>query len=85
MSRPPPVRYPDPAYNGSYDRDPFVTPAQSTQSHGRYDDSDMDHSQYDRRDTFQSDHPDQHNDPRYYQPPYDPYGMPFRLHPPVLL
>ncbi|KAG8714885.1 1,3-beta-D-glucan synthase [Ceratobasidium sp. 423] len=71
MSRPPPVpRYPDPAYNGTYD--PFATPAQSTQSHGRYEDSDMDHG-YERRDTFQSEA--SHHDPRYYnQPQYDPYA-----------
>ncbi|CAE6440205.1 unnamed protein product [Rhizoctonia solani] len=77
MARPPPApRYPDPAYNGaSYD--PFVTPAQSTQSHGHYEDSDMDHG-YERRETFQSEasnHDLVHNDPRYYnQQHYDPYA-----------
>ncbi|CAE7218516.1 unnamed protein product, partial [Rhizoctonia solani] len=73
MSRPPPVpRYPDPAYNGSHD--PFVTPAQSTQSHGHYEDSDMDHG-YERRDTFQSEVTNHDNDPRYYnQQHYDPYA-----------
>ncbi|KEP48230.1 putative 1,3-beta-glucan synthase, partial [Rhizoctonia solani 123E] len=66
----------DPAYNGaSYD--PFVTPAQSTQSHGHYKDSDMEHG-YERRDTFQSEasnHDLVHIDPRYYnQQYYDPYA-----------
>ncbi|KAG8730815.1 hypothetical protein FRC11_005744 [Ceratobasidium sp. 423] len=54
--------------------------AQSTRSHGHYENSDMDHG-YGRRNTFQSEASSHylvhnHHDPRCYngQPPYDPYA-----------
>lgn len=83
-------RLPDPAYgtqSPGFDREPFVAPGPpSSASHGLYyDESDMDHGAFERRDTFQSEGSahnlveDHRHDPRYYndQQQYDPYGKHF--------
>ncbi|KDQ20392.1 glycosyltransferase family 48 protein [Botryobasidium botryosum FD-172 SS1] len=86
---PPRARHPDPAYaaHARDPRDPFTTPTPSAapsraHSNHYYDgESDMG-DQFERRDTFQSEHSHnglvhQEHDPRYYdhQGPFDPYSQ----------